>query len=292
MENQSQILTETPFDPFSLEIERVIYTTNSQLEIWTDCIFGGNDANKAYNLSVSITLKGNLKIDLLELAVRTLVQRHECLRATFSPDGQFFCIYSDFNIEISNNDISELSMAAKELSKNTLIKEELNFLFDLVNGPLFKVSLIKTDDCEYILTLTHHHIIGDGLSFDIMLEELGTLYSAYVKNESPKLPNPERFSEFAEKMNSLSESSDYKHLEDFWLNIYRESVPTIELPIDKKRPSLRAYNSHRLDFPLDDTIINALKNVGMSAGCSLVTTLAVLETKGTSTPTYFLTSVV
>ena len=55
MENQSQILTETPFDPFSLEIERVIYTTNSQLEIWTDCIFGGNDANKAYNLSVSIT---------------------------------------------------------------------------------------------------------------------------------------------------------------------------------------------------------------------------------------------
>ena len=100
MENQSQILSETPFDPFSLEIERVIYTTNSQLEIWTDCIFGGSDANKAYNLSVSITLKGNLKIDLLELAVRTLVQRHECLRATFSPDGQFFCIYSDFNIEI------------------------------------------------------------------------------------------------------------------------------------------------------------------------------------------------
>ena len=273
MENQSQILSETPFDPFSLEIERVIYTTNSQLEIWTDCIFGGSDANKAYNLSVSITFKGNLVIDLLEHAVRTLVQRHECLRATFSPDGQFLCIYSDFNTEISNNDISNLSTTEKELSKNTLIKEELNSLFDLVNGPLFKVSLIKTEDFEYILTLTLHHIIGDGLSFDIMLEELGTLYSAYFENKEPKLPNPERFSEFAEKMNSLSESGEYKQLEDFWLNIYKESVPTIELPIDKKRPSLRAYDSHRLDFPLDDTIINALKNVGMSADCSLVTTL-------------------
>lgn len=273
MENQSQILTETLFNPFSNEIERVINTTNSQLEIWTDCIFGGDDANKAYNLSVSIIFKGNLEIDKLEQAVNTLVKRHECLRATFSPDGQFMCIYSDGSAEISQNDISNLSTTEKELSKETLIKEELNFLFDLVNGPLFNVSLIKLEDFEYILTLTHHHIIGDGLSFDVILEELGTLYSAYVENVVPHLPNPERFSEFAEKMNSLSQSNEYKHLEDFWLNIYKESVPTIELPIDYIRPSIRKYNSHRLDFPLDDAILNALKNVGLNAGCSLVTTL-------------------
>jgi len=273
MNHQFQIQNDTQFNPFSLEIERVIYTTNSQLEIWTDCIFGGDDANKAYNLSVSITFKGDLVIDKLEEAVKTLVQRHECLRASFSPDGRFLCIYSDVNIRISSHDISKLSKTEKETSKDILIKEELNSLFDLVNGPLFKVSLIKTEEFEHILTLTHHHIIGDGLSFDIILEELGTLYSAYVENKVPNLPNPERFSEFAEKMNSLSESDEYKHFEDYWINIYKESVPTIELPIDKIRPSLRAYNSHRLDFPLDDTIINSLKNVGMNAGCSLVTTL-------------------
>ena len=273
MENQSQILTETQFNPFSPEIDRVIYTTSSQLEIWTDCILGGNDANRAYNLSVSIKFKGDLVIDILEKAVKTLVQRHECLRATFSPDGRFLSIYSNINIEISQNDISNLTANEKELTKDTLIKEELNFLFDLVNGPLFKVSLIKIADFEHLLTLTHHHIIGDGLSFDIMLEELGTLYSAYVENKQPNLPNPERFSEFAEKMNSLLESNEYKHFEDFWLNIYKESVPIIELPLDNARPVLRTYNSHRLDFDVDDSLILALKQVGMSAGCSLVTTL-------------------
>jgi amino acid adenylation domain-containing protein len=273
MENQYQILNETQFNPFSPEIDRVIYTTSSQLEIWTDCILGGNDANRAYNLSVSIKFKGDLVIDILEKAVNTLVQRHECLRATFSPDGRFLSIYSNINIEISQNDISNLSANEKELSKDTLIKEELNFLFDLVNGPLFKVSLIKIADFEHLLTLTHHHIIGDGLSFDIMLEELGTLYSAYVENKLPNLPNPERFSEFAAKMNSLLESNEYKHFEDFWLNIYKESVPIIELPLDNARPVLRTYNSHRLDFDVDDSLILALKQVGMSAGCSLVTTL-------------------
>ncbi|MGQ7947205.1 non-ribosomal peptide synthetase [Flavobacterium sp. WC2509] len=273
MKNQYLTQTETQFNPFSHEIERVIYSTNSQLEIWTDCIFGGSDANKAYNLSVSIKLKGELIINSLDQAVKTLVQRHECLRATFSPDGRYMCIYNDPTIEISYNNISNIPSIEKQQSIDTLVKDEVKSLFDLVNGPLFKVNLIEINEYEHLLTLTHHHIIGDGLSFDVILEELSTLYSAYIENIKPNLPKPERFSEFAEKINSFMESSEYKPLEDFWLSIYKESVPTIELPIDYVRPSLRTYNSHRLDFPLDDTIINSLKNVGMTAGCSLVTTL-------------------
>lgn len=275
MENQSQIQTEIQFNPFSLEIERVIYTTNSQLEIWTDCIFGGSDANKAYNLSVSIKFKGNLVLDILEQAVKTLVQRHEGLRANFSPDGRFMCIYSDLEIEISHHDISDQKATEKDSAIAEIVNHEVNSLFDLVKGPLFKVNLTKIDEFEYLLTLTMHHIIGDGLSFDIILEELGTLYSAYAENREPYLPIPERFSEFAERINSFMESSDYKPLVDFWIDIYRESVPTIELPLDFTRPSLRTYDSSRVDFPVDDAVTNALKNTGIKAGCSLVTSLLV-----------------
>ena len=275
MKNKSEIKTETEiqFNPFLPEIERVIHTTNSQQEIWSDCIFGGSDANKAYNLSVSIKFKGNLIIDTFEQAVKTLVHRHECLRAAFSPDGRYMCIYSDVNFEVSHNNFSGLKTDEKELAVKTLVKEEVNALFDLVNGPLFKVNLIKIDEFEYLMTLTIHHIVGDGLSIDVILEELGMLYSAFVENKKPTLPDPERFSEYAEKVNSFMESNEYKQLENFWLSVYKESSPTIELPLDQVRPSLRTYNSNRLDFPLDNTITNALKNIGLSAGCSLVTTL-------------------
>ena len=275
MKNKPNIPTETEiqFNPFLPEIERVIYTTNSQQEIWSDCIFGGSEANKAYNLSVSIRLKGNLVLDTFEKAVKTLIQRHEGLRATFSPDGHFMCIYSDVNFKISHNNFSHLATADKEVYIDALVKEEVNALFDLVNGPLFRVNLIKIDDFEYLATLTIHHIIGDGLSIDIILEELGTIYSACIQNLTPELPTPERFSEFAQKINSFTESKEYQSLEDFWVNIYKESVPKIELPLDYVRPSLRTYNSDRLDFPLDDSIITSLKNIGISAGCSLVTTL-------------------
>lgn len=275
MKNRPQIQTDTEiqFNPFSPEVERVIYTTNSQQEIWSDCIFGGSEANKAYNLSVSLKLKGNFLTDVFEKAVKTLIERHEGLRATFSPDGHFMCIYSDFNFEISYRNFSDVPIADKELAVATFVKEEVNDLFDLVNGPLFRVNVTTIADFESLVTLTIHHIIGDGLSIDIILEELGTLYSAYAENEVPELPAAERFSEFAERLNSFSESTEYKDLEDFWLHIYKASAPVIELPIDHVRPALRAYNSDRIDFDFDDEIIRQLKKTGISAGCSLVTTL-------------------
>ncbi|SHH04644.1 non-ribosomal peptide synthetase [Flavobacterium defluvii] len=279
MEIKSQIQTEMEtetlirFNPFSPEIERVIHTTNAQQEIWTDCIFGGSDANRAYNLSVSVKLKGNLILAVFEQAVKTLIHRHEGLRSVFSPDGRFMCIYTEVNFEISRNDFSKIKTTKKEASINAFVKEEVNALFDLVNGPLFKINLLKIDDLEHLVTLTIHHIVGDGLSIDIILEELGALYSAYAESKEPDLPNPERFSEYAERINSFTESNEYKHLEDFWLNIYKESAPVIELPLDYPRPSLRTYNSDRIDFPLDHTLTNSLKTIGINVGCSLVTTL-------------------
>ena len=273
MKDQLQNYNKTPFDPFSGEIESVIPTTNAQLEIWTDCVIGNNEANKAYNLSYSIKFKGELKLEALEYAVNTLVERHECLRASFSSDGIQMNIHKDFKIEISHITISQLTANEKEKAKEIIVNEEVNSPFDLVKGPLFKVKLIKVDNLENILILTHHHIIGDGLSINIILEELSILYSAFIENKVPNLANPERFSEYAKKVNSLAQSSEYKKIEDFWLTIYKESVPVIELPIDYSRPLLRTYNSQRLDFPIDDTLINSLQKLGNSVSCSLASTL-------------------
>jgi amino acid adenylation domain-containing protein len=269
MKDQSH--NKSKFDPLSIEIESVINTTNTQLEIWMDCLIGSTDANKAYNLSFSIKFTGHLVLEALEHSLNTIVHRHESLRATFSADGMYMNIYKDLKIEISHNNISELTWNEKEKSKEVLVNKETNDLFDLVKGPLFRVTIIKIDDLENLLILTYHHIIGDGISINIILEELSLLYNSFIENTKPKLPNPERFSEYAKKVNSLIENAEYKEIEDYWLSIYNESVPTIELPIDYSRPALRTYNGQRFDFQIDVNLINSLKKIGNSAGCSLAT---------------------
>ncbi|MGM8363564.1 non-ribosomal peptide synthetase [Flavobacterium sp. ARAG 55.4] len=262
-------------DLLSNEIESVIQTTNTQLEIWTDCLIGGDDANKANNLSYSIKFDGKLVVEALEYALDTLVQRHESLRATFSSDGIGMNIYKNLKIEIAHADISYFTENDKETAKSDIISDEVNTLFDLVKGPLFKLKLVKIDELENMLVLTYHHIIGDGLSIKIMLEELSILYSAFIEKTIPKLTAPERFSAYARIVNSLAQDKDYKQTEDFWLNTYKDSVPQVELPLDYTRPALRTYNSKRFDYSVDIKLINSLKQLGNSAGCSLATTFLI-----------------
>jgi hypothetical protein len=255
------------------EIENIIRTTNSQLEIWTDCLIGSSDANKAYNLSYSIKFSGSFVLEAFDHAVANLVRRHECLRASFSSDGIYMNIYKDRKIEISHNDISHLTEYEKETQKEIIVNEEINSLFDLVKGPLFKVKLIKIDDLENLLVITHHHIIGDGLSIKIILEELGILYSSFIENTTPKLTSPDHFSDYAKKVNSLAESSEYKEIEDFWLDLYKDTVPVLELPIDNPRPSFRTYNGKRLDFPIEVALVNSVKELGVSTKYTVPTIL-------------------
>jgi amino acid adenylation domain-containing protein len=180
-------------------------------------------------------------------------------------------IYSDFQVDILYHDISNQVETEKQKSKKSLIDDDVNYLFDLVNGPLLKFTLVKINEFEHELILTVNHAICDGLSTDILLEELGVLYSAFSQDKIPTLSEPDRFSLFAEKENKFANSNEYKRSEEFWLNMYQESIPKLELPIDYPRPKLRAYNNHHLDFLLDNSLLNALKQIGNSAESGIYT---------------------
>tara|TARA_R110002096_G_scaffold68159_5_gene164802 strand:- start:39240 stop:43250 length:4011 start_codon:yes stop_codon:yes gene_type:complete len=274
MKNPPQIKNKVQFNPFSgPQIESVIHTTKAQSEILIDCLFGGDDAKRAYNLSFSLNFLGDFKFNALKRAIEHLVERHESLRASFSEDGAFMCIFSEIAFEISYNDLSNKLEDEKLKLKDELQHQDINYLFDLVHDPLFKASVIKLSENAHIFIITVHHSICDGLSIDVFLEELGVIYSAYVQDKLPNLPEVDPYSLFAEKENLFAESNEYKLSEDFWLNMYQESVPKVELPIDYPRPQLRTYNNHRLDFLIDKNLLNALKHTGLNAGCSLVTTL-------------------
>ncbi|AWG22183.1 hypothetical protein FFWV33_12000 [Flavobacterium faecale] len=256
-------------------VETVIKTTNTQLEIWTDCMIGGSDASKAYNLSYTLTFKGDFIFQAFELALKTLVQRHESLRATFSSDGIYMNIAKELKIVSSEINISSLATADKDKAIKNQIEEEVNTLFDLEKGPLFSVKLIKVNALETVVIITHHHIIGDGLSINIILEDLSILYSASVNNVAPKLKNPERFSNYATTVDDLVENEQLKLTEEYWLNNYKESVPVVDLPIDTQRPDLRTYKSNRFDYPIDIKLINGLNQLRKSADCSLVTAMII-----------------
>lgn len=264
------------FNPFSgPEIERVIHTTPPQAEIWIACKLGGNDANRAYNESVSLIFKGPLYKDALEHALEKLVLRHESLRAVFSTDGRFMSIFANVPIPLSYQDVSTLSVSDQENEVASYLTKDAQYVFDLVQGPLLKVGLIKLNELEHQLIITAHHIICDGWSIGMMLQELSSLYSAKLLNTTPSLPKPESFVAFSDEQQEFLESEEYQKTEQFWLQQFQSSIPQVSLPTDFPRPALRTYKSNRLDFIIEPELISALKKTGLKAGASFVSTLMV-----------------
>jgi len=263
--NQAQML--------STDSERVIYTTKSQSEIWTSCYFGGDDANRAFNLLYALEFDGLFNISAMELAIQTLVNRHDSLRATFSADGVYMSIFKQLPATIHILDLTNMELESQKTAFENYTNEESCFVFDLVNGPLFRVGLIQFSDEKNYLVLNIHHIICDGWSIGLILEELGVIYSALVENKKPQLSEPNSFSDYAEEEQLFSNSNEYKEVEKYWFSLYEQSVPILDLPTDNPRPSLRTYESKRLDFSLDAQLLDSIKKVGFSEGTSLITTI-------------------
>jgi len=273
MNDQSYTQNKNQLNPLTADIENVIYTTKSQSEIWTSCYFGGDDASRAFNLLYVLDFDGFLNSQAMDLAIQTLVNRHESLRATFSTDGIHMSIFEHLPINISYLDLSNIEKEGQNEAFENYTNQESCFVFDLTTGPLFRVGLIKFSDEKHILTLNIHHIICDGWSIEIILEELGIIYSAQVENKTPLLPESIAFSTYAEEEQLFSNSNDYKEVENYWLTLYDQSVPVVDVPTDNPRPSLRTYESERLDFSLDSRLLASIKKISIDADTSLITTV-------------------
>ena len=262
------------FDPFAgSAIEKVAPSTESQKEIWASCIIGGADANRAYNESITLHFKGYLDKDAFEQALQSLIERNESLRTTFSADGKQLCISVKLPIELSYKDLSEIPEPVAKRIVKSYIKQDALFLFSLTDGPLIKTGLFKLNSNEHKFVLTTHHIICDGWSIGILLQDLSKLYSSYTQNTTPDLPHAPLFSAYAFEHQEFINSKDYQHQEDFWLNNLKDNTPLVKLPADFERPLFRTYKSARLDFPVKPELIAELKANGIKNGCSLVITL-------------------
>ncbi|WP_324672446.1 amino acid adenylation domain-containing protein [Hymenobacter sp. GOD-10R] len=267
-------LTEVEFDPFvGPEIVCVAPSTEAQQEIWIACLFGGDDANRAFNESVSLRLRGRFDKAAMEKALQALVKRHEALHSAFGANGREICVFKDLAADFAYQDITNKSEEEQEQFIAKYTQQNALLPFNLLYGPLFRSSLIKLSDQEHHLTLTAHHVVCDGWSLGIMMQDLGKLYSAQVQDVYPDLTKAINFSQFASEQLSYAKSEDYRAVEKFWLDQYKNNAPVVTLPTDFPRPSLRTFKSNRLDYPLKPGLVPAIKKMGLKAGCSFVTTL-------------------
>jgi amino acid adenylation domain-containing protein len=262
------------FDPFAgPEISLIAPATEPQIEIWTSCLIGGDAANCAYNECFSLLLTGLFNTNAMMHALHEMVNMHEALRTSFSADGTNICVYKELMLDIDYKDLSALTEEKRDQVISEYNKQLVLTPFNLVTGPLFKASLFKFSESEHLLTFVAHHIICDGWSIGIMMQDLSKLYSAFAKQEYIKMPTPPLFSEYALDQFAQSESDSNKETARYWIDQFIGSGHLLDIPTDFPRPALRTYKSSREDLLLDGALANDVKKLAKSTGSSFVTTL-------------------
>lgn len=247
--------------------------TEAQQEVWISCLLGGDDFNRSYNLSVSLSLSGFLNQPNLERSLQDLIDRHESLRSTFSSDGTQVCIYKKSGLNLHFEDLSAYSESRKGTLLDNYIKKDVNTAFDLLNGPLYNLSLFKLSANKHALIFTIHHIICDGWSMGIFLKELGDIYSAHETGKASVLPEAVSFHTYALEQKEFSKSEAYEQIEQFWTDQFKDGVPILEVPTDFPRPAIRTSRSQRDDFALNPELVSEIKALSNRARCGLSITL-------------------
>ncbi len=244
----------------------VVPTTEAQREIWTALQMTGT--SRAYNESVMVTLTGHLHLDALQKATQVAVGRHEALRSTFSEDGRWLCVEPEFRIEMAVTDISaEKNCEARLADIGT---NEVETPFDLGQGPLVRAQVVKTAALEHRLILTAHHIICDGWSVDILVREVGQLYTLIAEGKPGVLPPADSFMDYArweaQRIGSEEQSGDA----DYWVSQFADTVPVLDLPTDRPRPTEKSSNGAREDLRLGRELADGIRRTCTRCGATLV----------------------
>lgn len=267
------VYKEVDFDPFGSNDVLMVPTTEAQREIWTNVQFGGHAANCAYNESVSLHIEGPFDVNALRNAVNLLFSRHSALRSTFSKDGMHFFIAPEVHIDVPLIDLSNEKSTAIDIRLQQLLDDEAEHDFDLANGPLGKITLVKVAAVRYQLILTFHHIVCDGWSLGILMQDLSKMYSALVSGKPYDAPPAISYADYSADEEKFLKSTASSEIEDYWVKQYRNQLPTFELPLNRKRPPLRTYNASRIDLEVNPQVISTLKKTGARHGVSFVATL-------------------
>ncbi|PAJ75704.1 hypothetical protein CJF42_03475 [Pseudoalteromonas sp. NBT06-2] len=206
------------------------------------------------NIPAVLKLNGSLNSENLNRALKCLVKRHESLRTVFySSDGvPVQKILSHTAFELQLHDLTKLPQEQKKTSADELVKEQISYVFNIDEEILFRASLIKLDEDEYLLAFVKHHIISDGWSIGVLINEFSTLYNAFCGNLPDPLPSMAiQYADFAQwQRDDLSEKK-ISDLMGFWGPYLGDVPPVHNLPLVFPRPELQTYSAslHHLSIP-------------------------------------------
>ncbi|MGX9378451.1 non-ribosomal peptide synthase/polyketide synthase [Pseudomonas sp. JQ36] len=244
------------------------YAQERQLFLWQM-----DPHSTAYHIPSALRLKGRLDVAALERSFNAVAARHESLRTTFAEQGESFCqvIHPQLPLSISLTPLPEgLDAAGEDAAIKAFVENETARPFNLQQGPLLRVALLEVAPDDHVLVLIQHHIISDGWSIKVLVNELIQHYAADTAGQPLSLPELEiQYADYAIWQRHWLEAGERERQLAYWVKTLGGEQPVLELPIDFPRPAVQSLRGARLELNLPTDLGDALKQLAQREGASL-----------------------
>src|SRR5581483_9291849 len=236
-----------------------------------------------YVTRLGLRLQGQLNVDALSAAFTGLVARHESLRTTFQHvDGLGVqLVHPPQPVSIPVLDVSDLAEPQRSAELEQVLAAESNQPFDLSAGPLMRIRLVRLGAEDHVLIVLLHHIIIDGWSTGVLIEELSLLYRAAVRDEvagfrgAPApgrsrragqashavLPQlPVQYADFAVWQRQVLSGPALEDGLSYWRR-QLDALAPLELPTDRPRPAVRTSAGAMHEFVVPAELTAGLREL-------------------------------
>ncbi|NIM14864.1 MAG: amino acid adenylation domain-containing protein [Candidatus Aminicenantes bacterium] len=219
-----------------------------------------------FNVPFIKVMQRNIHKKKFEETFKRLIRRHESLRTSFEMKDNEPCQKIHPEVEFSIR-YSELRDTAWETGTEARTQEPGKQIeafvrpFDLSRAPLLRAGLIKTGENRSIILVDMHHIITDGISREILLQEFIDLY-----NEKPVSPLKLRYKDFVCWNHNNTMQKVMRRQEEYWLKELEGGSPLLNLPLDYKRPAVQSYQGNYIGFCIGDTVGQRLMELAKETG--------------------------
>lgn len=263
----------------------------TQLEFWI--LAQLHPGIPVYNIPLAYRLTGLLNVTALAQSLVEIVRRHETLRTTFAiasigafaerlgekpiADRQVVQKIAQQSIlpfsAVDLRKLSESKTERKALAQR-FVSEEKNQPFDLEQEPLLRIKLLRLSDAEHLLIITIHHLVCDGWSVDVFLQELTKLYAAFCHGQPSPLPDlPIQYADFAHWQHQWVARPAFVSDLNYWKQQLGNSTLLLQLPTDRPRLPVRTFQGASQTFIIPKSLTNALKHLSQQHNVTLFVTL-------------------
>ncbi|MEH2157743.1 condensation domain-containing protein, partial [Nostoc sp.] len=260
----------------------------AQQRLWFLDQFESNSS--FYNIPFGLRLVGSVNVSALEQSLIEIIFRHEALRTNFvAVDGkptQIIQIAPNWTLLVV--DLQDLSLTVQQTAAQELLQQQAIEPFDLAHDALIRATLIVLSPKEQWLSVCMHHVVCDGWSIGVFVQELEALYNAYSQGKTslrdatrsllprrgtPLAPLPIQYADFALWQRQWLVGDVLQSQLSYWQQQLKDAPALLSLPTDRPRPTVQTYHGTHQEFALSVELTNKLTKLSQEQGVTLFMTL-------------------